>query len=256
MSLTALLNSAREHGWLPLLPANYTLLLRLWRYFPLVLPIQLSTSFYPMGKTSFPSLFNLPGKSAWIFQELLSPLFLLLNLYPSSSARPSKENAFLAALFCIHYFHRAIVSPLLNPSMAPMHAIMFFSAVGFNYVNGSLIGAWLGGRGEAREVPVWQLVAGGLMFAGGFLGNIFHEELLRDIRRPGKHAQEAKEKGQEVVEGDGRVYRVPQGGLFRWCWYPHVSSPLSGFFPFCLPALMRNGMRVLGDEGGLWREPG
>jgi 3-oxo-5-alpha-steroid 4-dehydrogenase 1 len=183
-----------------------------------------------MGKTSSASIFNVPGKPAWIIMELVSPLTLLYTIYtnPSRAGAPlPKAHAWLTTLYCMHYFHRALLSPLRNPSMAPFNVLLFFAGVAFNLVNGSAIGAWLGGYGSAAEVPTWQLVLGSAMFLLGLWGNVYHEEILRDIRRD---TQERKKKDDDTVECDGRVYKIPRGGLFESCWYPHV-SPLLGLLP-------------------------
>lgn len=101
--------------------------------------------------------------------------------------------------------------------MAPTHIIITLAGVGFNIINGSMIGGWLGGFGSAAEVPTWQIVAGSSIFLVGLWGNIYHEEILRDIRnKPGKD--------EIVVNDNGRIYKVPQGGLFDYIWYPHYFS--------------------------------
>jgi 3-oxo-5-alpha-steroid 4-dehydrogenase 1 len=195
-----------------------------------VTPIQLLLDWYPMGKTSYGSVFNVPGKPAWIIMELVSPLTLLYTIYtnPARAGAPlPKAHAWLTTLYCMHYFHRALLSPLRNPSMAPFNVLLFFSGIGFNLANGSAIGGWLGGYGSAAEVPTWQLVLGSTMFLLGLWGNVYHEEILRDIRRD---TQERKKKDDDTVECDGRVYKIPHGGLFESCWYPHV-SPLPGLRP-------------------------
>lgn len=105
--------------------------------------------------------------------------------------------------------------------MAPAHISIPLSGAVFNLINGSLIGGWLGGYGSASSVPTWQLVFGSFIWAVGFYGNIYHEEILRKIRRDKLIDKDAGREGKVVVD-NGRVYRVPEGGLFRWIWHPHV----------------------------------
>jgi 3-oxo-5-alpha-steroid 4-dehydrogenase 1 len=205
-----------------------------------VAPVQLAIDWYPMGKTANKSVFNLPGKPAWVCMELVSPLTLLYTIYtnPSRTTEPlPKAHVWLTTLYCMHYFHRALLSPLRNPSMAPFSVLLFFIGVAFNLVNGSAIGGWLGGYGSAVEVPAWQVVVGSAMFLLGLWGNVFHEEILRDVRwnvRAGGSEKEEEEDGGMVVS-EGRVYKIPQGGLFRYCWYPHVSFVFA--FWHCEPGL-------------------
>lgn len=179
------------------------------------------------------------GKPTWILMEIVSPLTMLYTVFtnPERNSPLPGSHQWLIFLFCVHYFHRSIISPLRyictlhtsgglrltpthrNPSMAPVHIIIAFCAVVFNLINGSLIGGWLGGYGSASSVPAWQLLSGSFIWAAGFCGNIYHEEILRNIRRDGPIDKE--HEGRVVVD-NGRVYRVPEGGLFRLIWHPHV----------------------------------
>ncbi|KAA8903173.1 3-oxo-5-alpha-steroid 4-dehydrogenase-domain-containing protein [Sphaerosporella brunnea] len=223
----------RSNGIAPLSLANWQLLLQGWKYFTLVAPIQLAIDWYPMGKTSAKSIFNVPGKPAWIMMELVSPLTLLYTIYtnPSRTGPLPKAHVWLTTLYCMHYFHRALLSPLRNPSIAPFNILLFFAGVAFNLANGSAIGAWLGGYGSATEVPVWRLVIGSAMFMLGLWGNVYHEEVLRDLRRdtPKKSKKSSKEAQKTPIEErvhelEGRHYKIPHGGLFEYCWYPHYFS--------------------------------
>lgn len=105
--------------------------------------------------------------------------------------------------------------------MAPIHISFALSAVIFNIINGSLIGGWLGGYGSTSSVPAWQILFGSVIWAAGFCGNIYHEEILRDIRRDRPVDKDAEGRAVVVMD-NGRVYRVPEGGLFRLIWHPHV----------------------------------
>lgn len=105
--------------------------------------------------------------------------------------------------------------------MAPIHIILALGGTVFNLINGSLIGGWLGGYGSASSAPVLQLVSGSIIWTAGFYGNIYHEEILRGLRRDKPADKGVECKGGAVVD-NGRVYRVPEGGLFKWIWHPHV----------------------------------
>ncbi len=70
---------------------------------------------------------------------------------------------------------------------------------------------------------------GMMIWALGLVGNIFHDDELREIRRAAtrnqaKRAQEAEEstgKGKGGKVGVDKVYMVPQNGLFWYIFYPH-----------------------------------
>ena len=62
-----------------------------------------------------------------------------------------------------------------------------------------------------------------MVFALGLLGNIFHDEDLREIRRAAARGQKGKmemEGGKSGGKVD-KVYKVPENGLFRVVLYPH-----------------------------------
>ena len=85
-----------------------------------------------------------------------------------------------------------------------------------------------------------------MIFAAGLLGNIYHDDELREIRRAAardqKRREEAQaEKGQK--KNVDKVYMVPENGLFRVILYPHYLCEWiewSGFWMIgglgCVPA--------------------
>lgn len=108
-----------------------------------------------------------------------------------------------------------------NPSMGPMNIIIFLGGIGFNIINGSLIGGWLGGYGSTSNVPTWRIATGSIIFFAGLLSNMYHEGILRDIRRDSP-TERSSRRGGTTVMSNGRLYKIPEGGLFRWIWTPHV----------------------------------
>lgn len=71
--------------------------------------------------------------------------------------------------------------------------------------------------------PLWYFGLAG--WAIGFAGNVIHDEILMDIRRPNKQAQQAKEHPDDVAKigkGDSaRKYSIPRGGLFEYISFPN-----------------------------------
>lgn len=123
--------------------------------------------------------------------------------------------------------------------MAPIHPIVFFAALGFQLCNAICLGGWLAGYGPVTAAD-WHdrklaVVTGTIVFALGLLGNIYHDEQLREIRRAAarKLQQQRREEMNDDHDGDdagqrkrrgesvARVYVVPETGLFRWVLYPH-----------------------------------
>lgn len=125
--------------------------------------------------------------------------------------------------------------------MSPIHPVLFLAALGFQLCNATCLGGWLAGHGPVSTAD-WHdrrlaVVAGTIIFALGLLGNIYHDEELREIRRAAAREMQRREEdanddeddaGKEKAEERNRkprsvakVYRVPENGLFRWVLYPH-----------------------------------
>ena len=135
----------------------------------------------------------------------------------------------MAGLYVIHYFYRAWLAPLvMNPSMSPIHPIVFFSAFAFNTVNALSIAGWCAGYGP-RTVYDWSgrlyvIEVGLVLWGWSLLGNIFHDDDLREIRRSAIRRQmEAAEKDKKAGKPQGvdKLYMMPKNGLFHYILYPH-----------------------------------
>lgn len=219
--------------WCPPSREHWELVTFLWQFFPIFTLFQWLVKYYPMGKTSTASSFNVPGKIGWATMEAPGFITLLYLMY----ALPKQEgigslpftNWTMASLFAIHYIYRALISPLfLNPSMSPIHISVWASALSFQLINATCIGGWLGGYGPTTQ-DEWtgaamRLELGLMIFAVGLLGNMYHDDELREIRRAAARNQERKQKARgEKGDGKGveKVYMVPENGLFRLVLFPH-----------------------------------
>ncbi|KAI9761141.1 MAG: hypothetical protein M4579_001188 [Chaenotheca gracillima] len=236
-------------GWLP--PSREH-----WEVIVKVTGIQYVTDFYPAGKNSVNSRFNIPGKIGWATMESPGFLIVLYSMFTLpeqagvSSGLP-RANWLMAALYTIHYINRALISPYLNPSMSPMHPIVWVSAFAWQVMNGLSIGGWLGGWGPTKQED-WQghtlWIQGGLMlWALGWLGNMWHDDELREIRRASarrqKKEQEKKDQQGKASTHVDKVYDIPQNGLFAFVFFPHYLLEWvewAGFWMIggfrCLPA--------------------
>jgi 3-oxo-5-alpha-steroid 4-dehydrogenase 1 len=206
------------------------------------------TSWYGMGKTSVTSRLNIPGWIGWMAMELPGACTLLyhMNTLPAQHGITDLpwQNKVLAALFVIHYSYRAVLYPLLQPSMSPIHIVVFLAALIFQLFNGTCLGAWLATYGPTTQ-EAWhaQLGAGGLLqftagialFYVGLAANFYHDEELREIRRREMARQEriAKKAGAEgkkvTIE---KHYEIPNAGLFKYMLYPHYFVEWVEWFGF------------------------
>ena len=94
----------------------------------------------------------LNGKGGWLAQEMTSPVaawfgftrgvraFPELARTTASSAADVTYARFLFGLWCAHYANRAVAFPLTR-ELSPTAAATVFCAVGFNLINGFLVGA-------------------------------------------------------------------------------------------------------------------
>jgi 3-oxo-5-alpha-steroid 4-dehydrogenase 1 len=131
----------------------------------------------------------------------------------------------------IHYLYRAILAPLfLNPSMSPIHLSVWLSAFSFQVINGTCIGGWVAGYGTPSSgwfgfAPRFTLELGMMIWFFGFIGNIYHDDELREIRRAAARNQKRRQAAEDSKDGKSKtvdkVYMVPQNGLFRAILYPH-----------------------------------
>ncbi|KAK4141171.1 uncharacterized protein C8A04DRAFT_31269 [Dichotomopilus funicola] len=263
-------------NWYPPTRENYELILSLWKWFPVFASLQWAIPWYGMGKTSVTSRLNLPGRIGWLTME--SPGFLTLlytfstlpsQLFSSTSPILEKEglpwqNKVLAFLFVLHYTYRALLFPFLQPSMSPLHIVIWVAGAGFQVVNGLMLGAWLGGYGPTTQAE-WasqlsfpggwgggmvQFVVGLGVFYVGLAANYYHDDELREIRRrAGRRAREVAAKdgkpgpnqGQGQSEkgagkGVDKHYEIPQAGLFKVMLYPHYFVEWVEWFGFWMAA--------------------
>ncbi|KAK7753784.1 hypothetical protein SLS62_004149 [Diatrype stigma] len=230
--------------WLPASRGNYDTLLFWWQFYPIMGSLQWLVSWYGMGKTSVQSRFNIPGRVAWFTMEI--PGFMTLLYYMKTLPLENGitdlpwQNKVLAGLFVIHYTYRAVIFPFIQPSMSPIHFLVWSNAIMFQVCNGSALGGWLAAYGPTTQ-EAWQAQSSTLQFAIGLVlfyvgltGNYFSDEELREIRRNELRRQEKlKAKGHTNIE---KHYEVPDNGLFRHMLYPHYFMEWVEWFGFLVAA--------------------
>lgn len=171
----------------------------------------------PFGKFGLPSRWNVHGNGGWMVMECVAPLITTLAFFSAPTHHEAHASAWLLlGLFLLHYTNRAVIQPLLNAPRSPLHISVVLSAMAFNAANGFLMGTWLahGGSVPPPGMNLWGHV-GLLLYVLGFVGNVYHDALLRSLRMTPPASSE------EVVRVGSCIYRIPQGGLFRWMSYPH-----------------------------------
>jgi 3-oxo-5-alpha-steroid 4-dehydrogenase 1 len=220
-------------------------------------------------------MFNLPGKVGWLTMEApgFITLLYIMNTLPKEIGIETLpwENLCMAGLFVrsiykktrsilidphqtIHYLYRAILYPLIAPSISPIHVIIWLSAICFQLTNSISIGGWLAGYGATTsedwanhqsnyEAPT-RLCLGLLIWAAGFFLTIFHDDELRKIRRTATQDQRRQAAEAEASTGKGKaangrvnvdkIYIVPQNGMFKWILYPHYLFEWMEWTGYCI----------------------
>jgi hypothetical protein len=168
-----------------------------------------------MGKTSVRSRFNIPGRIAWITMETpgCATLLYMMSTLPGKHGIVDLpwQNKVLAGLFAIHYSYRAIAFPLMQPSMSPIHPIVWAAALLFQLLNGTCLGSWLAAYGPTTHEawrqqlapwPTLQFAAGIAIFYLGLAANYYHDDsLARDgaagqQEKGGRSCHQGQDQGQ------------------------------------------------------------
>ncbi|KAK4120900.1 3-oxo-5-alpha-steroid 4-dehydrogenase [Parathielavia appendiculata] len=248
-------------GWFPPTRENYDRILSVWIWFPVAASLQWLVSWYGMGKTSVSSRLNLPGRIGWLTMEIPGFLTLLYHMHaltPAAKNNNFKEqeegfpwqNQVLAALFVLHYVYRAILFPFLQPSMSPLHLVIWLSGAAFQVINGMMLGSWLAAYGPTTQAE-WtrqlapfgtaQFAAGIALFYVGLAANYYHDDELREIRR--RVLRRQRQQAGKATASVDKHYEIPQAGLFKVMLYPHYFVEWVEWFGFwmatgwgCVPA--------------------
>jgi len=106
--------------------------------------------------------------------------------------------------------------------MSPIHVLVWLFALVWQLVTAISLGGWLAGYGPT-STDYWAgrqpfMLLGLLLWGLALIGTIYHDEGLREIRRAViRQKSITKEKSTPV----DKLYRIPEGGLFRFILYPH-----------------------------------
>lgn len=199
--------------------------------------------------------------------EIVSPLAFLASLplgqspnFPSISSYLSTivstfqslplARQILVTLFVIHYLNRSTISTLLNPSRARMNISVPISAIFFNIMNGSTMGTYTGGgypilskNLNSLQVGLREGMGPRILFSIGislwligFISNIYHDQVLYDLKRDKLVRLESK-KGSSLEPTER--YSIPprSKGLYRYVSHPSYSSEWLEWFGYLLCTL-------------------
>ncbi|KAG8221288.1 3-oxo-5-alpha-steroid 4-dehydrogenase-domain-containing protein [Butyriboletus roseoflavus] len=226
---------------------------------PIVCPLQFFVD-APFGRFAPPSntFLVVDGIRAWILMEIVSPIAFIYSLAntplatsPADTAPLIPAQLFLASLFLVHYANRALISPLRTPSRSKAHISVTLSGIAFNIINGILMGTYL--RSHTAHTFLADAVARPAFWAGtalwaiGLFGNIFHDEVLLNIRRNAKAKGKAKAKSDDDPHAKHKeYYGIPHGYLYTYVSYPNYLCEWVEWFGFALAAAPPPALTSLG----------
>ncbi|KAH7870504.1 uncharacterized protein C8R40DRAFT_1126059 [Lentinula edodes] len=181
----------------------------------------------PFGRFTPRSPFlTIDGRLGWVLMELWSPLGFIYAMFNSplseESPRFSMPQIVLVSCFMVHYLNRGFLSPARAPSRSRMHVFMPLTGLILNTTNGGLIGSYISSPIAFQHLQPEtafsspQFYIGVFLWAVGFLGNFWADEILSDIRKKG--ALRGKEK---KLSSGAEYYGIPHGFLYRWISFPN-----------------------------------
>lgn len=215
------------------------------------------------------------GVKSWIIMELVAPMAFLFNLLRAPLASPSTPpiqlslhdpRFILAAFYLVHYANRALISPLRSPGRSKAHVIVTLAGIVFNTVNGSLLGTYVSSAtcaaytfnaSTGTSTHGMRMLVGIALYAAGLLGNIYHDEILYDLRRDAmKNKAEAEARGDEKANSKPH-YGIPYGGLYRFISYPNYFCEWAEWIGYALigapiPALWTHGLKAFTSAAPPW----
>lgn len=176
-----------------------------------------------------------------LYHSLSAPLRQPSSLLAALRALP-RARLILALAFLVHYGNRSVISTLRNPERARMNLSVPLSAILFNLANGITMGMFVGGGygsadgatqsalfGEQKanggfSQHVWArplFTVGMLVWAAGFLSNIYHDEVLYSLKR-----RRAQKPNPSPSAPPSERYSIPprSKGLYRYLSHPAYSS--------------------------------
>ncbi|KAG6908164.1 hypothetical protein DXG01_005864 [Tephrocybe rancida] len=181
------------------------------------------------------SIFLVDGIKSWIVMELVAPTSFLCSILTSSTRPPIRSaQSFIASLYLLHYLNRALLSPLRTPSRSKSHIVVPLAGITFNIINGFLLGSYIASP-TARSYLTNALarpsfLVGIALWALGAAGNIWHDEILLNIRR------KARSKGKARDDASTEHYAIPHGGLYALVSYPNYLCEWIEWAGFALAA--------------------
>lgn len=149
---------------------------------------------------------TIPARLGWVLMESPAAIFFIF-VYALGANAATNAPVALLALWQLHYINRTFVYPFrLRGSGKRMPIAIALMAFLFNCLNAYINARWISHLGEYPQdwLTSTAFLSGTLLFLCGWTINQQSDAILLRLRRP-----------------EENVYRIPEGGLYRWVSCPN-----------------------------------
>lgn len=195
----------------------------------------------PYGRFASDKLgFSLSPRMGWFLMELPATLSFVFFYFMGNN----KFNAvplFFLGVWLIHYGNRGFIFPLLMRVAKGQKGSFSFSIVAAGWFvtafHGYLNAVFISHLGE-HFTNAWfsdpRFIIGMMIYAFGYIMNLHSDHIIRTLR------------SKEEVESGEKIYRIPQGGLFKYVTCPSYLTELISFLGFAIATWSVGALFVLG----------
>ncbi len=182
---------------------------------------------------------NLSPRLGWFLMELPATLSFVWFYIHGQNASELVPLIFLG-IWLVHYGNRGFIFPLLmrvaKGTQGTFSIIVVVSGWLVTTLHGYLNAVFIAHLSTHMTVD-WlsdpRFIIGLAIYACGFLLNIQSDAIIRNLR------------SKEEVESGEKVYRIPEGGLFRYVTNPSYFSELISFTGFAIATWSLGAVFVL-----------
>lgn len=127
----------------------------------------------------------IPNTWGWFFMEVISLIGVWGGFLWSGGLNASWIAKVGILFWSLHYINRTFIFPFrMSNKKKKMPAVIMFSAIFFNSINGTLNGFFLGNDWIYFSMPVF--IIGVVLFVVGMYINIKSDNILLNLRKPGE----------------------------------------------------------------------
>jgi 3-oxo-5-alpha-steroid 4-dehydrogenase 1 len=183
---------------------------------------------------------SLDPRLGWFLIELPATLSFLY-FFLQGERRGERVPLVLFAMWLLHYSNRGFLFPLLmrvprgqTASFSLMVVVIGWLATTMHgYLHATFFaGAGLGAHYTADWLSDPRFIIGASIYYLAMIGNVHSDAILRRLR------------SKEELESGTRVYRIPQGGLFRYVTNPSYLTELVAWAGWALATWSLAGVYI------------